>query len=55
MTLIDIWGQENLHVQLEDCKRNQVVYQKVAKELQEAGYDRTYVQCRDKIKKLRKE
>ena len=41
--------------QLEDCKRNQVVYEKIAKELHEAGYDRTYQQCRDKIKKLRGE
>ena len=55
LTLIDIWGQEILQAQLEDCKRNQVVYQKVAKELQESGYGRTYVQCRDNIKNLRGE
>ena len=42
-------------VQLEDCKRNQVVYEKIAKEVHDAGYDRTYQQCRDKIKKLRGE
>ena len=32
--LIDVWGQKNVQVQLEDCKRNQVVYEKIAKELQ---------------------
>ena len=37
--LIDIWGQEDVQAQLEDCKRNQVVYEKLAKILQEAGYN----------------
>ena len=55
LKLIDIWGQENIQAQLEDSKRNQTVYEKIAKELQEAGYNRTYSQCRDKIKKLRGE
>ena len=51
LKLIDVWGQENIQTQLEDSKRNQTVYEKIAKELQEAGYNRTYSQCRDKIKK----
>ena len=54
-TLIDIWGLEDVQAQLEDCKRNQVVYEKLAKILQEAGYNQTYQQCRDKIKKLKSE
>ena len=35
--------------------RNQKVFEKVARELNGAGYERTYQQCRDKIKKLKGE
>ena len=50
LKLLDAWGQENVQGQLEGCKKNQAVYEKISTELQEAGYERTYQQCRDKIK-----
>lgn len=53
LKLLDAWGQENVQAQLEGCKKNQAVYEKISTELQEAGYERTYQQCRDKIKKLK--
>lgn len=53
LKLIDVWGQETIQKQLQECKRNQGVYEVVAQEMREDGYDRTYQQCRDKIKKLR--
>lgn len=53
--LIEIWGEEEIQVQLEGCKRNIHIYQKIAKELGDVGYERTAVQCREKIKKLRSE
>ena len=53
LRLIEIWGQESIQKQLQECRRNQTVYKAVAKEMREAGYERTYQQCRDKIKKLK--
>ena len=40
---------------MEGCKRNQQVYQTIARELQTEGYERTFQQCREKIKKLKQE
>ena len=37
-------GQETIQKQLQECKRNQTVYEEVAKEMREAGYERTYQQ-----------
>ena len=44
-----------MQLQLEGCKRNRQVYEKIATSLKAAGYERTAVQCREKIKKLRAE
>ena len=35
--LIEVWEQGNLQAQLEDCKRNQIAYEKIAKELKKQG------------------
>ena len=51
--LIEIWGDEIIQEQLEGCKKNREVYEKIAKLMCEEGYDRTWTQCRDKIKKLK--
>ena len=53
--LIEVWGEESIQSELEGCKRNKQVYDKIARELKAAGFERTAVQCRDKIKKLRGE
>lgn len=53
ITLIEIWGEEAIQAQLEGCKRNIHVYEKIARELCDAGYERTGKQCREKIKKLK--
>ena len=45
---ITIWSNNTIQVQLEGCRRNSNVYKKVAKELTEAGHNRTLEQCRDK-------
>ena len=44
LKLLDAWGLENVQAQLEGCKKNQAVYEKISTELQEAGYARTYQQ-----------
>lgn len=53
--LIEIWGEDHIQAELEGCKRNKQVFEKIARELKAAGYERTAVQCREKIKKLRGE
>ena len=53
--LIQIWGEEEIQAQLEGCTRNMHVYEKIAQELRDMGYDRTAIQCQEKIKKLKGE
>ena len=55
LKLIEVWGQETIQEQLQSCKRNHSIFVAVAREMRVAGYDRTYQQCRDKIKKLKGE
>ena len=53
--LISIWSEDNIQAQLEGCKRNREVYTKIACGLSSAGYNSTYEQCREKLKKLKTE
>ena len=53
--LIEIWGEQAIQEQLEGCKRNRDVFDKISREMQKAGYSRTGQQCREKIKKLKVE
>ena len=53
--LIEIWGEADIQSQLEGCHRNREVFQRIARKLSEAGFERAYEQCRKKLKKLRKE
>ncbi len=39
--LVEIWGEEEIQALLEGCTRNKQVYEKIAREMVEAGYDRT--------------
>jgi len=53
--LIELWSQEDIQAQLEGCKRNQQVYEKISTLMQKEGFTRTYKQCREKAKKLRQQ
>ena len=55
LKLIELWGEDNVQAQLEGCKRNAQVFERISCEMKDIGYDRTGVQCREKIKKLRGE
>ena len=55
LKLVELWGEDSVQEQLEGCKRNSQVYDRIAREMQIAGFDRTGQQCRDKMKKLRSE
>ena len=49
LKLITIWGEEHIQKKLQECKKNQFVYDEVAKEMKDSGDDRSYQQFRDKI------
>ena len=55
LKLIDIWADDRIQSELEGCHCNKDVYVHVSRKMFEAGYSRTYKQCRKKIKKLKKE
>ena len=48
-------GEDNIQSQLEGCHQNKEVYQRIAQKMGEEGFGRTFVQCREKLKKLKKE
>ena len=50
--LIAIWGEENVQSQLDRAHSNRDVYQRIAMELEDIGYVKTWQQCRTKIKNL---
>ena len=51
--LIAIWGESNVQEELDGAVRNQAIYQRIAKQLHEQGYERDWKQCRAKIKNLK--
>ena len=53
LKLNSIWSDESIQAQLESCRHNQDVYEKISSELSEAEFSRTYQQCCKKLKKLK--
>ena len=52
--LISIWGEDRIQ-ELDGAVRNQAIFSSIAKKMEEKGYDRDWLQCRNKIKNLKKE
>ena len=50
--LVGVWGQENVQSELDGVTRNRTVFERIAKEMRELGFERTWQQCRTKIKNL---
>ena len=50
--LLGVWGAANVQSQLDRVVRNKTIYEKIAKDLQALGYNRTWEQCRTKVKNL---
>ena len=40
--LINIWGKGNIQAQLEGCKRNKVVFEKISDEMEKGGLLQTF-------------
>ena len=55
MALIDIWSDDAIQGQLEGMKRNKKVFQTISDKLAERGFTRTYEQCQNKVKALKKD
>ena len=51
--LISIWADEEIQALLESAKRNKSIYERIAKGMGKAGFQKTAEQHRDKIKKLK--
>ena len=48
LQLIELWGDDRVQAELEGCKCNKQVYERVSREMVRAGHKRTAEQCRDK-------
>ena len=55
LKFIELWSEDNIQAELEGCRRNREVYEKIVSRTKEAGYDRSIDQCRIKIKKLKQD
>ena len=51
--LLTIWGDSKIQEELDGAVRNKVVFERIAKKLQEQGYEREWKQCRAKVKNLK--
>ena len=51
-TLISIWGEESIQSKLDKAHRNRDVFERIAREMSDVGYEKSWQQCRTKIKNL---
>jgi hypothetical protein len=51
--LISIWSEEEIQALLDNNRRNQSIFERIAREMATAGFSKTAAQCKDKIKKLK--
>ena len=47
--LIEIRSEDSIQAELEGCKRNKQIFEKIARKMKAAGYEWTVVQCREEI------
>ena len=53
LCLIDIWADEEVQSLLESSRRNASIFERISREMNEAGYNKSATQCKEKLKKLR--
>lgn len=54
LELLPLWSDDIVQDELEG-PRNKDVYERISKVLAEKGFNRSLVQCREKVKKLKKD
>ena len=52
-TIVSGRVHEEIQTLLESAKRNKPIFERIAKEMNKAGYNKTAEQCTEKIKKLK--
>ncbi len=55
LTLFELWSEPSIQKELKQNYRNKTVYQQIAHLLSNAGIKRSWMQCKEKVKKLKKE
>ena len=50
--LISVWGHANVQNELDGVTRNRTIFDSIAKEMPELGHEKTWKQCRTKVKNL---
>ena len=50
--LISVWGHVNFQNELDGVTRNRTIFVSIAKEMSELGHEKTWKQCRTKVKDL---
>ena len=50
--LVGVWGQAKVQEQLNGVMRNRAIFKMIAREMGELGYERSWQQCRTKVKNL---
>ena len=50
--LIGVWGEADIQRQLDGVARNRPIYENISAQLCEMGYEKTWEQCRTKIKNM---
>ena len=50
--LVSVWGEANIQSELDGVTRYRTVFERIAKEMAELGFEKTWQQCRTKIKNL---
>ena len=53
LKLIEVWSEDRIQEELEGCRKNRQVFEKIVEKLKSAGFERTVEQCRVKVKKLK--
>ena len=50
--LVSVWGQESVQNELDGVARNRTIYERISRELMAKGFEKTWQQCRTKVKNL---
>ena len=50
--LVGIWGAQDVQSQLDGVARNRSMFEKIATAMADLGFDRTWQQCKTKVKNL---
>ena len=50
--LLGIWGDDEVQAKLDGVVRNKSIYERIASQLADLGYEKTWKQCKVKIKNM---